>query len=56
MTVLDKVKGQITKSKEGTLFFNNSFPQYDEEYVRNPLEFDDLIKRLQTLQERFRAL
>ena len=37
MTILDKIKEQITKSKEGTLFFNSSFPQYDEEYVRHVL-------------------
>lgn len=37
MTVLDRIKEQISKSKEGTLFFNNSFPKYDEEYVRHVL-------------------
>lgn len=37
MTILDKIKEQIAKSKGGTLFFNNSFPQYDEEYVRHVL-------------------
>lgn len=37
MTVLDQIKEQIVKSREGTLFFNNSFPQYDEEYVRHVL-------------------
>lgn len=37
MTVLDQIKEQIVKSRGGTLFFNNSFPQYDEEYVRHVL-------------------
>lgn len=43
MTVLYEIREQIVKSKEGTLFFNSSFPQYDEEYVRHLLS--DLCKQ-----------
>lgn len=37
MSVLDDIRNKIEKSKEGTLFFNNSFPEYDDEYVRQIL-------------------
>lgn len=37
MPVLDDIRNKIEKSKEGTLFFNNSFPEYDDEYVRQIL-------------------
>lgn len=33
MTVVEKIRSKIEKSKDGSLFFVNSFPQYDEEYV-----------------------
>lgn len=37
MPVLDDIRNKIEKSKVGTLFFNNSFPEYDDEYVRQIL-------------------
>lgn len=37
MAVIDDIRNKIEKSKEGTLFFNNSFPEYDDEYVRQIL-------------------
>lgn len=33
MTVFDKVKRKILLSKDGSIFFTNSFPKFDEEYV-----------------------
>ena len=37
MAIIDDIRNKIEKSKEGTLFFNNSFPDYDDEYVRQIL-------------------
>ena len=31
--VVDVIRGSIEKADAGTLFFNNSFPEYDDEYV-----------------------
>ncbi len=31
--IVDVIRGQIDRSEPGTLFFNNSFPEYDDEYV-----------------------
>ena len=37
MAVIEDIRKMIGRSKEGTLFFNNSFPEYDDEYVRHIL-------------------
>ena len=37
MTVIEDIKRTIDKSSDGTLFFNNSFSEYDEGYVRHVL-------------------
>lgn len=37
MAVIEEIRKRIERSKEGTLFFNNSFPEYDDEYVRQIL-------------------
>ena len=37
MTVKEHIAKVINRSKDGTLFFNNSFPQYDDVYVREIL-------------------
>ncbi len=37
MSIIEEIRRTIVKSKKGTLFFNNSFPEYDEEYVRHVL-------------------
>lgn len=37
MSVIESIRKTISKSIDGTLFFNNSFPEYDEEYVRHVL-------------------
>ena len=37
MAVIESIRRIINKSVKGTLFFNNSFPEYDEEYVRHVL-------------------
>ena len=37
MAVIEDIRKMIGRSKEGTLFFNNSFPGYDDEYVRHIL-------------------
>ena len=31
--VVDVLRRDIEKAETGTLFFNNSFPEYDDEYV-----------------------
>ena len=31
--IVDIIRGQIEQAATGTLFFNNSFPEYDDEYV-----------------------
>lgn len=49
MTVFDKIKRKILLSKDGTIFFVNSFPQFDEEYVGQVLSElckQNLITRL----------
>ena len=33
MTVYKQIESKVLKSKDGTLFFTSSFPDYDEEYV-----------------------
>lgn len=35
--VVDEIKQKIARSKKGTLFFLNSFPEFDGEYVRKVL-------------------
>lgn len=42
MTVKERIAKAIGRSKEGTLFFNNSFPEFDDEYVGQILS--DLAK------------
>lgn len=37
MTVKERIAKAIGRSKEGTLFFNNSFPEFDDVYVREIL-------------------
>ena len=37
MTVKERIAKVINRSKEGTLFFNNSFPGFDDVYVREIL-------------------
>lgn len=39
MTVIEDIRKIISKSSKGTLFFNNSFPEYDEGYVRHVLSY-----------------
>ncbi|MGI6224583.1 MAG: DUF6088 family protein [Prevotella sp.] len=41
--VINAIKDRIEKSKDGTLFFNSSFPEYDEEYVGKVLT--DLVRQ-----------
>lgn len=43
MTVSESIKESIRKSNAGSLFFANSFPQFDEEYVGKVLS--DLCKQ-----------
>lgn len=31
--VVNVIKSQIQEAPNGTLFFNNSFPEFDDEYV-----------------------
>ncbi len=40
--VVNAIRERISSSKNGTLFFNNSFPEYDDEYVGKILS--DLVK------------
>ena len=37
MAVVEEIRNNISKSRDGSLFFNNSFPLYDDEYVRQVL-------------------
>lgn len=41
--VVDVIRGQIDTAATGTLFFNNSFPEYDDEYVGRVLS--DLVRQ-----------
>lgn len=41
--VVDLIKQKIDKSPAGTLFFNNSFPEFDDEYVGKILS--DLVRQ-----------
>ena len=43
MAVLKDIRKTIDESRCGSLFFNNSFPEYDDEYVRHILS--DLCKQ-----------
>ncbi len=43
MTVKENITSAIGRSKDGMLFFNNSFPKYDDVYVREILT--DLCKK-----------
>lgn len=43
MTIIEQIKDNIKKSKDGSLFFANSFPEFDEEYVSKVLS--DLCKQ-----------
>ncbi len=43
MTVKENIASAIGRSKDGMLFFNNSFPKYDDVYVREILT--DLCKK-----------
>ena len=40
--VVNAIKERVSSAKNGTLFFNNSFPEYDDEYVGKILS--DLVK------------
>ena len=37
MTVKEHIINVINRSQDGSLFFNNSFPNYDDVYVRQIL-------------------
>ena len=37
MTVKEHITKKISRSLDGSLFFNNSFPNYDDVYVRQIL-------------------
>ena len=41
--VVDVIRGRIDQAEKGTLFFSNSFPEYDDEYVGKVLS--DLVKQ-----------
>ena len=41
--IVDIIRGHIDHADNGTLFFNNSFPDYDDEYVGKVLS--DLVKQ-----------
>lgn len=41
--IVDLIRSRIDKAKAGSLFFNNSFPDYDDEYVGKVLS--DLAKQ-----------
>lgn len=41
--VVDVIRGCIDQAEKGTLFFSNSFPEYDDEYVGKVLS--DLVKQ-----------
>ena len=49
MTVKEQVTKKISRSLDGSLFFNNSFPNYDDVYVRNYDHTPFRIKALQIL-------
>ncbi len=40
--VVNAIRERVSSAKNGTLFFNNSFPEYDDEYVGKILS--DLVK------------
>ena len=40
--VVNDIRERVSSAKNGTLFFNNSFPEYDDEYVGKILS--DLVK------------
>lgn len=40
--VINVIRERVSSAKNGTLFFNNSFPEYDDEYVGKILS--DLVK------------
>lgn len=40
--VVNAIREQVSSAENGTLFFNNSFPEYDDEYVGKILS--DLVK------------
>lgn len=40
--VVNTIRERVSSAKNGTLFFNNSFPEYDDEYVGKILS--DLVK------------
>ena len=37
MTIKEKIVNIIVRSSDGKIFFNNSFPKYDDDYVRQIL-------------------
>lgn len=41
--VVDVIRGRIDQAEKGMLFFSNSFPEYDDEYVGKVLS--DLVKQ-----------